>query len=254
MHTVAAQNTCQWFFPTLSLCEAMSSVSQGPWTNECWLSLMFAKCFSAFSFSAQTHTHWNMDMHEQVYTCSQIYQIDPDRTQLETEWEKIAKRKESNLPSNSSSQSVSVRERFSVISLPNNNQESERQTLGRNLAQRPKWDKNTNARFCMWERKRGRLELHTKSFKSSEARGAVMCRAANWSWHSTVEKKEPGTYKRVKSTKDEAADAGPERKGTHTDHIALTSFAEKQRAELIRRRLHIDTRVHLRMLLYPSST
>lgn len=41
----------------------------------------------------------------------------------------------------------------------------------------------------MWERKRSRLGLHTKSFKSSEALGAVMYRAVNWSWHSTVEKR-----------------------------------------------------------------
>lgn len=36
-------------------------------------------------------------------------------------------------------------------------------------------------------------------------------------------KKEPRTYERVKGTKDEALDAGPERKGTHTDRIISTS-------------------------------
>lgn len=36
-------------------------------------------------------------------------------------------------------------------------------------------------------------------------------------------KKEARTYKCVKGTKDEAVDAGPERKGTHTDRIILTS-------------------------------
>ncbi len=109
----------------------------------------------------------------------------------------------------------------------------------------------------MWERKRGRLGLHTKSFKSSEALGAVMCRAVNWSWHSTVEKKEPRTYKRVKGTKDEAVNAGPERKGTHTDRIISTSSLKSGSGAYVLgvfmlTHTHMCAFIYVKVPLYPT--
>lgn len=98
--------------------------------------------------------------------------------------------------------------------------------------------------LCVWERKRGRRGLHTKSLESPEAPGAVMCRAVNWSWHSAVEKKkkkeEARTYKCVKGTKDEAVDAGPERKGTHTDRIISTSSVKSGQRSFIVTHSHMQ--------------
>lgn len=81
----------------------------------------------------------------------------------------------------------------------------------------------------MWERKRGRLGLHTKSLKSPRGtRGrhvpsGKLIVTQRREQKKKEEEEEPGMYKCVKGTKDEALDAGPERKGTQTGRIIRTS-------------------------------
>lgn len=95
----------------------------------------------------------------------------------------------------------------------------------------------------MWERKRGRLGLHTKSFKSSEALGAVMCRAVNWSWHSTVEKRTQNVQACQRHKRWGSGCRAREKGNTHRPHH-FNIFAEKASPELMCWCLYIDTHVH----------
>lgn len=81
----AWNNTCQWL-PTLSPCKAMSSVSQGPWTNERWLGLMFFKMLQWFLFLP-------LCTHKQTRTGRlwYDYHIDPDLRHSKSKWKEKKK-------------------------------------------------------------------------------------------------------------------------------------------------------------------
>lgn len=96
-----------------------------------------------------------------------------------------------------------------------------------NLAQWPKRDKNTNARFvCVGEKARQARIAHKVPRIPGGAGGRHVPSGKLITTQRRGKKKkkeEARTYKCVKGTKDEAVDAGPERKGTHTDRIISTS-------------------------------
>lgn len=82
----------------------------------------------------------------------------------------------------------------------------------------------------MWERKRGSLELHTKSLKSSEALGAVMCRAVNWSWHSTVEKRSQNVQACQSHKRWGSGCRAREKGNTHRPHHFYIFTEKRQRS------------------------
>lgn len=100
----------------------------------------------------------------------------------------------------------------------------------------------------MWERKRSRLGLHTKSFKSSEALGAVMCRAVNWSWHSTAEKKNPERTSVSKAQKMRQWMQGAWEKGNTHRPYHLKIFAEEWQQSLCVR-VFILTQTHMHLCI-----
>lgn len=110
------------------------------------MGLMFLKCLSGSSFSLSAHTH----------ACTQTgTRTHPEfgkitiltRTSRSRKQSGRRKKKEPDFASEYELPVGVCSARFGVISSPNNNRESERQKLGHNLAQWPKRDKNTNARF-----------------------------------------------------------------------------------------------------------